>query len=283
MTRPALLFVPAAQDVELAVWDWPGLGPPAVFVHGTGFHGRCWDESVRALPGRRSIALDLRCHGRSPTPPPPYPWLSFAEDIAAVMDRMNVRGAIGVGHSMGGHALAIAATLDPAAFSKLILIDPVVLHEQYLVPGSSPDFSFAAKRRAHWTSVSEFHDRLASRLPFSGWHPNVLRDYCEHALLRENGAFRLACMPDTEAAVYTGASVPEADIRPLLARIVQPTLVLRSGIEQPPAGFDMSGSPTRPDLASYIPGAKDIRLNDCSHFIPMERPAYIASLISGVQ
>ena len=117
MTRPALLFVPATQDVELAVWDWPGLGPPAVFVHGTGFHGRCWDESVRALPGRRSIALDLRCHGRSPTPPPPYPWLSFAEDIAAVMDRMNVRGAIGVGHSMGGHALAIAATLDPAAFS----------------------------------------------------------------------------------------------------------------------------------------------------------------------
>ena len=278
--QPTLRFVTAAKNVELAVWDWPGDDPAIVLIHGTGFHGRCWDETIRMLPGRHVIAIDLRCHGRSPTPPPPYSWPLLAEDIAAVMDGLDVRGAIAAGHSMGGHTLAIAATLNPGAFSRLVLIDPVILHERYLIPANNPDFSFAAKRRAYWASVDEFHERLAPRAPFSRWHPAVLRDYCEFALLPDGDRFRLACMPETEAAIYRGACAPEADIRPFLARIAQPALIVRSAIDQPPTGFDMSGTPTRPDLASYIAGSTDMRLDGASHFIPMQRPGFIRDILA---
>ena len=46
-------------------WGAPGPEPTIVLIHATGFHARCWDQVVKALPGRHVLALDLRGHGRS--------------------------------------------------------------------------------------------------------------------------------------------------------------------------------------------------------------------------
>ena len=38
----------SAGGLRLAVWEWPGAGPPLLFAHATGFHGRMWDHIIRA-------------------------------------------------------------------------------------------------------------------------------------------------------------------------------------------------------------------------------------------
>ena len=102
-----------SDGLDLAVWEWPGRDPALLFVHATGFHGRCWDRIARAFPGRRRLAIDLRGHGLSSKPDPPYPWRRFADDLTAAASALEVRDAIAIGHSMGGHTAVAGAIRTP--------------------------------------------------------------------------------------------------------------------------------------------------------------------------
>ena len=112
-TAPILAHL-AVSGTTLAVWDWAGpAGTALLFTHANGFHGRCWDEVIALLPEYRCVALDLRGHGRSAKPAPPASWRTFGEDVAAVARELGLRDAVGIGHSVGGHATALAAALAP--------------------------------------------------------------------------------------------------------------------------------------------------------------------------
>jgi pimeloyl-ACP methyl ester carboxylesterase len=195
-----------------------------------------------------------------------------------VAKELGLRGAIGVGHSLGGHAMVVAAALEPAAFSSLLLVDPVIQSpERY---NSAPtDVSFIRRRRARWKSAREMYERFSVRLPFSAWKQDILRDYCEYGLAPDGDEFRLACPPDVEASIYLEWNVPEADISEELAIIQQPTIVLRSGKLMTADNFDLSGSATDPRLAARMPNASDVYLEGYSHFIPMEYPGLIVDKV----
>src|SRR5205823_3346713 len=152
--RPSLSNL-TVNGLELALWDWPGDGPPLLFAHATGFHGRCWDQVIRSLPGRRAIAVDLRGHGRSAKPAPPYRWRDFGHDLVEVARQLDLTGAVGVGHSMGGHSIALAAALLPRAFSALLLLDPTIFTPEYYGQPTRHDASFVLKRRNRWASPGE--------------------------------------------------------------------------------------------------------------------------------
>src|SRR5512138_3800323 len=85
----------------------PAGGPPLVLVHGAGGSQRHWAEEVRALPGRRVIALDLPGHGRSPGPAPGTV-AGLARSVLGLLDALGLETAVVAGHSMGG---AVALTL----------------------------------------------------------------------------------------------------------------------------------------------------------------------------
>src|SRR5277367_1588790 len=107
----------AVNGVEIELLQWPGEDPAIFFCHATGFHARCWDQIIAHVPGRHCFAMDMRGHGRSSKPEPPYAWRDFGVDVAAVADALNLSGAMGVGHSMGGHAVTLGAALRPESFS----------------------------------------------------------------------------------------------------------------------------------------------------------------------
>jgi lipase len=266
--------------LRLAVWEWPGEGPPLVFVHATGFHARCWDQVVRALPGRRAIAIDLRGHGRSDKAEPPYRWPSFASDVAAVAERLGLTGAIGIGHSMGGHSLTLAASLQPAAFSALLLVDPTIFPPEYYGRTSPHDASFILKRRNAWKSPDEMFERFRSRPPFAQWRPEVLRDYCEFGLLPEGGEYVLACPPAVEASIYAASNAPDANLYARIPTIAQPVAVMRAGRAWSATTFDLAASPTAPDLAAKFPHGRDVLLAGRDHYIPMESPELVAAEIA---
>lgn len=259
---------------HLAVWEWPGEGVPILFAHATGFHGRVWDRIIERLPNRRCLAIDLRGHGRSDKDLPSYDWRRFGEDTALIARELGLSGVLGVGHSMGGHAMALAAAMEPAAFSSLLLLDPVIYPEERY-DGAPHHADFIARRRQRWSSAEEMFERFRDRAPFSLWKPEILRDYCEYGLLPDGDEFVLACPPVIEASIYERSNWPDANIWPELATIQAPTTIMRSAKLMSREKFDLSASATDPGLASRMPNAQDVYLKDSSHFIPMEHPKLV--------
>jgi lipase len=269
-----------ANGVRLAVFERPGAGPPILFAHATGFHARCWNQIIARIPDRRSIAVDMRGHGLSSKPAPPYEWHTFGEDVAALARALDLRGATGVGHSMGGHSLTLAVSLAPEAFAELILIDPVILPSAAYI-GHRHEPHFARKRRNEWASPDEMFERFKGRPPFSSWDPAVLRDYCDYGLAPAANGYVLACPPEIEASIYEASGLDDANLYGRLGEIDVPVTVIRSASPMLRGGvtMDMAASPTDPDLARHFRHGKDIE-TPYSHFIPMEAPAFVADNIT---
>ncbi len=271
------------NGMSLVGFEWDGAGDPIVLCHATGFHARVWDEVARRLPGRRVLALDLRGHGRSSKPAPPYNWHWFGEDVALLLDDLGLRRVIGVGHSMGGHTVADAALERPDRFAALVLIDPTIFAIERSASRGAGALDFVARRRNEWASPEEMIERFETRFPFNIWTPQALRDYAVHGLLPSPdaaGGYVLACPPLVEAAVLAGRDSEGADILPVLERITIPVRVLRARTPDPgetPAPF--AASPTIPDLAERLPNGTDISLPHLSHFIPMQDPDLVARQI----
>ncbi len=268
------MYVHLLRIAHLAVWERPGEGAPLLFTHATGFHARLWDRIIAGLPNRHCFAVDLRGHGRSDKDLPSYDWRRFGEDTAMVGRELGLNKAVGVGHSLGGHAMALAAAIEPSCFSSLLLVDPVIqMPDRY--DGHAKEVDFIARRRARWKSVDEMFERFRTRLPFSAWKPEILRDYCEFGLLPDGDELVLACPPAIEATIYERSNWPDADISSEIAAIQAPTTVMRSGKLMTREKFDLSASATDPNLASRMRNARDVCLENASHFIPMEHPERI--------
>ena len=274
---PELKFV-GDRGEELAVWEWPGEDPPFLFAHATGFHGRCWDRIIRMFPERHCLAVDARGHGRSSQPELPYHWRIFGRDTAAVAEHLDVRDAIGIGHSSGGHGTVQAAALRPHTYRALLLVDPTIWAlDQYGTP--APDTSFTLRRRNSWASPDEMFERFKGRLPFARWRPEILRDYCDFGVLPRDGKFVLACPPAVEASIYLKSKEPGANIYAEVALLPHPVVVMRAGRQRQAANFDLAASPTAPDLASRFAHGREVVLPEASHFIAMEEPEMVADEI----
>ena len=274
---PELKFV-GGRGEELAVWEWPGEDPPFLFAHATGFHGRCWDFMVRMFPERRCLALDARGHGRSSVPELPYHWRIFGRDMTAVAEHFEVRDAIGIGHSSGGHTTVQTAAARPETYRALVLLDPTIFPIEYYGTGA-PDASFTLRRRNHWASPDEMFERFHARPPFVRWKPEILHDYCDYGVLPHDGKYVLACPPAVEASIYHNSREAESNIYGDVAQVRHPVVVMRAGRERKHGIFDLAASPTAPDLASRFVHGREIVLPEASHFIPMEAPELVGEEI----
>lgn len=272
-------------EVRLTYYEWgPPDARPVLLVHATGFHARCWDRTVAALPdGLRVVAVDMRGHGRSDKLPP-YGWQTFGSDLEAFVVALGLQGAIAVGHSMGGHCVTQVAARRPQAFERLLLVDPVILdpelyrtHAGFDVAEDHP----VARRRNHWDSWQEMYERFSGRHPFSLWRPEVLQDYCRCGLLpRPDGdGYELACPPLVEASIYMGNS--GTDVHAVIPGIELPVVVLRAPPRGPddPEVMDFSKSPTWPRLADEFTHGRDVLLPHLTHFIPMQDPELVAGFV----
>jgi 3-oxoadipate enol-lactonase len=110
------------EAVELA-YEENGAGRAVVLIHGFPFDHTIWKDVVDKLEGRAQLILpDLRGFGKSPVPDGVYSMRMMAEDIAALLDKLMVKKAIMVGHSMGGYVSLAFAQAYPDMISGLALI-----------------------------------------------------------------------------------------------------------------------------------------------------------------
>jgi non-heme chloroperoxidase len=108
---------------SLFVRDW-GDGPPVVLLAGWAMDSRIWGETMLRLngAGMRTIAYDRRGHGRS-TDWGDYDYDALSDDLAAILDALDLKDATLVTHSgAGGEAIRYLARRGPARVKRLILV-----------------------------------------------------------------------------------------------------------------------------------------------------------------
>jgi pimeloyl-ACP methyl ester carboxylesterase len=283
MRQPNIRLV-QLSDISLQVTEWPGNGDPVLLLHATGFHSRCWDEIARRLADAHLYAVDLRFHGGSERSGA-VNWQLMASDIEQLLNKLDLQRVVGVGHSIGGYLVACAAARQRERFKRLVLIDPVIFPRQQYIErfqhpqGFDPARNPASRRRKQWRDAGEMYRRFQNRPPFDRWQAQILRDYCEHALREMPGEdeLQLACDPLHEAAIYMNQKGNEF-IYDLLPRLRLPVTLLRAAPDEEDF-YNFAASPTWPGLADALPNAKEIYLPGLSHFIPMEDPDLVASVI----
>jgi lipase len=275
------------DGLALASVEWRaslrGVEPTLWMVHATGFHARVWDAVIHRLPGRHVIAPDQRGHGRSGVRDF-NGWADFGRDQAALAAAFDLQGAIGIGHSMGAHALVQAAAWQPGRFAQLILVDPVIRSpaEYHVPPLPAGTLHPAAGRKNRFESVQAMVERFADRPPYSVFEPQCLQDYCQHALrpAADGSGFELACAPAFEGKVYPLA-MHNAGIYASVRALRIPVLVVRARAADPSIKpWDPLGSATWPELAGEFRHGRDLHLPDKTHLLPMEDPDLTAQLIA---
>jgi non-heme chloroperoxidase len=91
------------DETQIYYKDW-GKGQPVVFSHGWPLSGDAWEDQMIFLADRgfRCIAHDRRGHGRSSQPWEGNEMNTYADDLATLVQKLDLNNVIHVGHSTGG-------------------------------------------------------------------------------------------------------------------------------------------------------------------------------------
>jgi len=150
--------------------DW-GAGQPVVFSHGWPLSADAWEDQMIFLAARgyRCIAHDRRGHGRSSQPWDGNEMNTYADDLAALVETLDLRDAIHVGHSTGGGEVArYIGRHGTKRVSKAVLIGavPPLMLKTPANPGGLPMEAFDQIRAAVQADRSQFFEDLSA--PFYG-------------------------------------------------------------------------------------------------------------------
>lgn len=210
--------------------DW-GAGQPVVFSHGWPLSADAWEDQMMFLADRgyRCIAHDRRCNGRSGQPWNGNDMDTYADDLAALVQALDLKEAIHVGHSTGGGEVArYIGRHGTSRVAKAVLIGAVtpLMLKTPANPGGSPIEVFDQMRAAVLADRSQFFRELA--VPFYGANrPNAkvsqgLRD-----------SFWLQGMQAGFKAVYDCIKAfSETDLTEDLKKFDVPTLILHGDDDQ---------------------------------------------------
>jgi non-heme chloroperoxidase len=210
--------------------DW-GSGQPVVFSHGWPLSADAWEDQMLFLAGRgyRCIAHDRRGHGRSGQPWNGNEMNTYADDLATLVETLDLKNAVHVGHSTGGGEVArYIGRYGTKRVAKAVLISavPPLMLKTDANPAGLPIEAFDQIRGAVQADRSQFWKDLSA--PFYGANrPGAkvsqgLRDF-----------FWLQGMMAGHKAVYDCIKAfSETDFTEDLKKIDVPTLILHGDDDQ---------------------------------------------------
>ncbi len=272
-----MAFFEASDGTKLFYKDW-GSGTPVVFVHGWPLNADMWDYQMVPLSrqGIRTIAYDRRGFGRSDQPGGRYDYDVLADDLASLLDTLDLHEVTLVGFSMGGGEVArYVARHGTARLARIALVacvTPFLLKTDDNPDGvdrsvfdgmvkpieeDRPHF-FASFGKAFYGS-SLLHQTISSS--FGDWTTS------------------LAMQGSALATIDCVRLFSETDFRADLARFDKPTLVIH-GTSDATVPIEVSGA----KAAALIPGARLIEYEGAPHgLIYTERDRLNADLLAFIR
>ncbi|HAK91339.1 MAG TPA: alpha/beta hydrolase [Massilia timonae] len=161
------------EGVELYYKDW-GSGQPIVFCHGWPLNSDSWESQMIFLAGQgyRCIAHDRRGHGRSSQPWDGNDMDHYADDLAELLDHLDVRDAVLFGFSTGGGEVARYigrhGTARVAKAGLISAVPPLMLKTE-ANPGGLPREVFDGLRASQLADRAQFYLDIPSG-PFYGFN-----------------------------------------------------------------------------------------------------------------
>jgi non-heme chloroperoxidase len=164
--------ITTTDGTQIYYKDW-GSGQPVVFSHGWPLSADAWEDQMFFLASRgyRCIAHDRRGHGRSSQPWNGNDLDTYADDLATLVEKLNLQHAIHVGHSTGGGEVArYIGRHGTQRVAKAVLIGaiPPLMLKTPANPGGLPMETFDQLRSAVLADRSQFWKDLS--LPFYGYN-----------------------------------------------------------------------------------------------------------------
>ena len=239
-------FIETADGVKLAYTDW-GSGKPVVFIHAWALPSPMWDYQIGALSqaGLRCIAYDRRGHGRSSKPGSGYDCDTLADDLSALLTRLDLQGVTLVSHSFGsGEVVRYLTRHGAGRIAKIVLIAPAALPFLTRTPDNPNGIPAEAL---------EFFRSHVLQADFPKWLEDGRQAFfvADTSPSLQEWVKQLMLSTPLPVAVETNRRVTATDFRGELPGIAVPTLIIH-GDKDVSAPIDLTGRPT----AALIPKAR---------------------------
>lgn len=225
--------------------------PVVLLVHGILTDHRMWDAVVERLGGAFGILrYDLRGHGRSSAPPPPYTMEQLADDAAGLLDALQLQQVHLIGTSLGGMIGQQVGVRHPARLLSLTLANTAA---QQAAPAAWDERIALARR----SGVGALADPTLQR-----WFPASFLDTAPAEAKRLR-----AILCETTVDGYVGCAQAVRDLHQahLLPKITAPTLVVAGDRDTAIAPADTAR------VAAGIPGSRLVHI-DAGHQAALEKP-----------
>jgi non-heme chloroperoxidase len=247
-------FLHTDDDVSIFYRDW-GQGEPIVFCAAWALSGVAWEYQMIGVRdgGFRAVAFDRRGHGRSDDPGRGYDYDRLSEDLAVLLDSLDLRDVTLVAHSMGsGEAIRYLTRHGSERVARLVLVAPTT---PYLLhapdnPQGIPE-AFFAERRDEWRQdfgrwIIENEDPYFGAGPVS----TLLRERTKTDMIGTS----------LQAVIDFQLAATRTDFRQELAALAVPTLVIH-GDADASAPLPSTGART----AELVPGAQLVVYEGAPH------------------
>jgi non-heme chloroperoxidase len=224
-------FVQTKDGVEIFYKDW-GKGQPIVFSHGWPLSSDDWDAQMMFFlnHGFRVVAHDRRGHGRSTQVADGHDMDHYADDLAAVVGHLDLKGAVHVGHSTGGgevaHYLARHGESRAAKAALLCAVPPLMVKTP-ANPGGLPKEVFDGLQAQLAANRSQFYRDLPAG-PFYGFN----RPGAKSSEATIQNWWRQGMMGGAKAHYDGIVAFSQTDFTEDLKKITIPVLVVHSEDDQ---------------------------------------------------
>ncbi|MGH8638811.1 MAG: alpha/beta fold hydrolase [Burkholderiales bacterium] len=258
-----------ANGVKLHYLDYGVAGRrPMLCVHGAAAHAHWFDFVAPGLtPNHHVRSLDLRGHGDSAwAEQHTYDFKTYAEDVNAVVEKLDLRDFVLVGHSMGGMVSLLYAATFPGRVGRLVVVDSIMLMPMERITQMR---AFGATRPSTYASQEELVARY--RLSPPETHiaaPEIIRHMALHSGRKDSDG---RWQHKADRRVY--ANSQQIAGMPLWERIKIPALVIKG------SRSTRFGPQEMVAIRANAPQVQWAEVPDSNHHITLDNPHGLVEVV----